>query len=131
MARRLQHGKAQASDLDSVTVGIGVGVIQRPGRQALGQDRVRLAQPDGAARRLRHAAHAADMVKMTVRQQNSADGQAIALRCLQHALWRIAGIDDGADAVVVRSEIAIGLVAAQHQGIDLHGLLLFSHRANA
>ena len=131
VARRLQHGKAKASDLDSVTVGIGVGVIQRPGRQALGQDRVRLAQPDGAARRLRHAAHAADMVKMTVRQQDSADGQAIALRCLQHALWRIAGIDDGADAVVIRSEIAIGLVAAQHQGIDLHGLLLFSHRANA
>lgn len=131
VARRLQHGKAKASDLDSVTVGIGVGVIQRPGRQALGQGRVRLAQPDGAARRLRHAAHAADMVKMTVRQQDSADGQAIALRCLQHALWRIAGIDDGADAVVIRSEIAIGLVAAQHQGIDLHGILLFSHRTNA
>ena len=131
MARRLQHGKAQASDLDGVAVGVSIRVIQRPGRQALGQNRICLAQPDGAARRLRHAAHAADMVKMTVRQQDSADGQAIALRCLQHALWRIAGIDDGADAVVIRSEIAIGLVAAQHQGIDLHGILLFSHRANA
>ena len=72
-----------------------------------------------------------EVMKLAVRQQNSADGQAIALRRLQHALGRIAGIDDGADAVVIRSEIAIGLVAAQHQGIDLHGILLFSHRTNA
>ena len=114
VAGGMENADLQTCYLDAAISGVQIRVIQRAIGHGAGKGQLLLLEEYPAIGIRCNLAHSAHMVKVTMGQQNSIEGQTQFIQLFQNGVCLITGVDDTAGfGIFLVDDVGIGLISNQ------------------